>query len=140
MRQSSWSDRVNHRNDTASVSQMLSLLAPVRHGLVINDGVGPETLELFQLFLGGRRGDYSGTRSFRELQREQRYTARAKNQHRITGLDLSAHHQASPGGHSPAGERCPLFRRIASRALREGVRRTSPHLAAPPPTTLSHTI
>src|SRR6266581_7656675 len=96
---------LNHMIDTASVRQILCLLAPVRHGLVINDGVGTETLELFQLLLGGRGSDYSGTRSFRELQREQRYTTRAKDQHRITGLHLAAHHQASPGADSRAGER-----------------------------------
>src|SRR5882757_1413312 len=89
--------------DTASVRQILCLLAPVGHGLVINDGVGPETLELFQLLLGGRRSDYSGARSFRELQREQRYATRAKDQHRITGLHLAIHHQASPGSNSRAG-------------------------------------
>src|SRR6059058_2302563 len=70
---------LNHMIDTASVRQILCLLAPVRHGLVINDGVGPEALELFQLLLGGRRRDDSGARSFRELQREQRYATRAKD-------------------------------------------------------------
>src|SRR5438876_10926266 len=94
LRQRAGSADLNHMIDTASVRQILRPLAPVRHGLVINDGVGPETLELFQLLLGGRGSDYSGARSFRELQREQRYTARAKDQHRVTGLHLAAHHQA----------------------------------------------
>src|ERR1700738_4845128 len=95
---------LNHMIDTASVRQILCLLAPVRHSLVINDGVGPETLELFQFLLGGRRSDDSGARSFREWQGEQRYTTRAEDQHRITGLHLAAHHQASPGGDSRTGE------------------------------------
>src|SRR5207248_10709096 len=88
------------------------------------------TLELFQLLLGGRRSDYLGTRSFRELQREQRHTARAKDQHRITGLHLAAHHQASPGGDSRAGERRRLHMRVACRCLREGVRRHAYVLAS----------
>src|SRR6059058_4272940 len=88
LRQRGGSADLNHMIDTASVRRILCLLAPVRHGLVINDGVGPETLELFQLLLGGRGSDNSGARSFRELQREQRYTTRAKYQHRITGLHL----------------------------------------------------
>src|SRR6266404_3781426 len=91
LRQRPGSADLNHMIDTASVRQILCLLAPVQHGLVINDGVGAETLELFQLLLGGRRSDYPGARSFRELQREQRCTTRAKRQHRITGLHLAAH-------------------------------------------------
>src|SRR5437016_5209022 len=129
LRQRAGSADLNHMIDTASVRQILCLLAPVRHGLVINDGVGPETLELFQLLLGGRRSDYSGARSFRELQREQRYTTRAKDQHRITRLHLAAHHQASPGGDSRAGERCRLHMRVACRCLREGVHRHAHVLA-----------
>ena len=129
LRQRAGSADLDHMIDTASVRQILCLLAPVRHGLVIDDGVGPETLELFQLLLGGRRSDYSGARSFRELQREQRYTTRAKDQHRITGLHLAAHHQASPGGDSRAGERCRLHMRVACRCLREGVRRHAHVLA-----------
>src|SRR2546430_15133764 len=117
LRQRAGSADLDHMIDTASVSQILCLLAPLRHGLVINDGVGPETLELFQLLLGGRRSDYPGARSFRELQREQRYTTRAKDQHRITGLHLAAHHQASPGGDSSASERCSLYRRVDCRCL-----------------------
>src|SRR3990170_2518148 len=89
LRQRAGSADLNHMIDTVSVRQILCLLAPVRHGLVINDDVGPETLELFQLLLGGRCSDYSGTRSFRELQREQRYTPLAKDKHRITGLHLA---------------------------------------------------
>src|SRR5437899_10740186 len=102
LRQRAGSADLNHMIDTASVRRILCLLAPVRHGLVINDGVGPETLELFQLLLGGRGSDYSGARSFRELQREERYTTRAKDQHRINALQLAAHHHASPGGDSCA--------------------------------------
>src|SRR5438093_1440350 len=64
LRQRAGSADLNHMIDTASVRQILCLLAPVRHGLVINDGVGPETLELFQLLLGGRRSDYSGPAAF----------------------------------------------------------------------------
>src|SRR5438094_2390304 len=90
LRQRAGSADLNHMIDTASVRQILCLLAPVRHGLVINDTVGPETLELFQFLLGGRCCDDSGARSFRELKREQRYTTRAKDQHRITGLHLAA--------------------------------------------------
>src|ERR1700730_5055569 len=113
LRQRAGSADLNHMVDTASVRQVLSLLAPVRHGLVINDGVGPETLELFQLLLGGRRGDYSGAHALREWQRAQRDTTRAKNQYRITGLPLAAPHQASPGGDPRAGERCRLHMRVA---------------------------
>src|SRR6266545_8368515 len=90
LRQRGGSADLHHMIDTASVRQILCLLAPVRHGFVIDDGVGPETLELFQLLLRGRRSDYSGARSFCELQREQRYATRAKDQHRITGLHLAA--------------------------------------------------
>src|SRR5437660_6252658 len=95
LRQRAGSADLNHMIDTASVRQVLYLLTPVGHGLVINDGVGPETLELFQLLLGGRRSDYSGARSFRELQREQRHTTRAKDQHRITGLHLATSSSSS---------------------------------------------
>src|SRR5205814_5476411 len=48
LRQRAGSADLNHMIDTASVRQILCLLAPVGQGLVINDGVGPETLELFQ--------------------------------------------------------------------------------------------
>src|SRR5256714_2163491 len=129
LRQRAGSADLNHMIDTASARRILCLLAPVRHGLVINDGVGPETLELFQLLLGGRGSDYSGARSFRELQREERYATRAKDQHRITGLYLAAHHQASPGGDSRAGQRCRLHMRVACRCLGEGVRRHAHVLA-----------
>src|SRR5947207_6272535 len=108
LRQRAGSADLNHMIDTASVRQILCLLAPVGQGFVINDGVGPETLELFQLLLGGRGSDDSGGRSFRELQREQRYTTRAKDEHRITGLHLAAYHQASPGGAARAGGGCRL--------------------------------
>src|SRR6266567_5999028 len=100
LRQRGGAADLNHMIDTAAVRRILCLLAPVRHGLVINDGVGPETLELFHLLLGGRGSDYSGARRFGELQREKRYTTRAKDQHRITGLHLAANHRASPGGDS----------------------------------------
>src|SRR5436190_4205007 len=129
LRQRGGSADLNHMIDTASVRHILCLLAPVRHGFVINDGVGPETLELFQLLLGGRCRDDSGARSFRELQREQRYTTRAKDQHRITRLHLAAHDQASPGGDSRASERCRLRVRVACRCLRERVRRHAHVLA-----------
>src|SRR5437763_6680155 len=129
LRQRGGSADLNYMIDTASVRPVLCLLAPVRHGPVINDGVGPETLELFQLLLGGRGSDYSSARSFRELQREQRYTTRAKDQHRITGLHLAAHHQASPGGDSRAGERCRLRVRVTCRCLGEGMRRHAHVLA-----------
>src|ERR1700722_20554771 len=112
LRQRARSTDLNHMIDTASVRQIPCLLAPIWRGLVINDSVGPETLELFQLLLGGRRSDYSGARSFRELQREQRDTTRAKDQYRITGLHLAAHHQASPGGDPPAGGRRRLHMRL----------------------------
>src|SRR5258708_12666616 len=96
LRQRAGSAHLNHMIDTASVRQILCLLAPVRHGLVINDGVGPETLELFQLFLGGRRGDYSATRGFPELQRAQRYTPLPHNHPRITPLDPPTTHHTTP--------------------------------------------
>src|SRR5260221_13250746 len=96
LRQRAGSAHLNHMIDTASVRQILCFVAPVRHGLVINDGVNPETLELFQLLLGGRRSDYAVACSVCELQREQRYTAGAKEQHRITRLDCTAYHHTRP--------------------------------------------
>src|SRR5438105_13594158 len=92
LRQRAGSADLDHMIDAAPIRQIPCLLAPVRLGLVVNDAVGPETLELFQLFFGRRRSDDSGARSLRELQREQRYTTRAKDQHRITGLHSATHH------------------------------------------------
>src|SRR6184192_4446505 len=43
LRQRAGSADLHHMIDTASVRRILCLLAPVRHGLVINDGIGPET-------------------------------------------------------------------------------------------------
>src|SRR5580692_10369075 len=83
LRQCARSADLDHMIDAASVRQILRLLAPIWRGLVIDDGVGPETLECFQLLLGRRRGDDSRARSFRKLQREQRYTTRAEDQHAI---------------------------------------------------------
>src|SRR5438128_1258258 len=140
LRQRGGSADLNYMIDTASLRRILCLLAPVRHGLVINDGVGSETLELFQLLLGGRGSNYSGARSFRELQREQRHTTRAKDQHRITGLYLAAHHQASPGGDSRAGQRCRLHMRVACRCLGEGMRRHAHVLAGIAVNTISRYI
>src|SRR5438270_10802310 len=105
LRQRAGSADLNHMIDTASVRQILCLLASVGHGLGINDGVGPETPELFQLLLGGGRTDFSGACSFRGVPREQRYTTRAKDQHRITGFHVAAHDQSSAGVDALARER-----------------------------------
>src|ERR1700722_18320508 len=121
LRQRARSTDLNHMIDTASVRQIPCLLAPIWRGLVINDSVGPEALELFQLLLGGRRSDHSGARSFRELQGEQRYTTRAKDQHAVAGLHLAAYDQASPRGYSRAGKRRRLDMCVACGSLRECV-------------------
>src|SRR5256885_9886181 len=55
-------------------------------------------------------------------------------------LHLAAHHQASPGGDSGAGERCRLHMRVACRCLREEVRRHARVLAGIAVNTLSRYI
>src|SRR2546427_528975 len=60
----------DHVIDSAAVGNLLCCLAPVRHRFIIDEVVGPEALELRQLFLRRRRSDHSGASSFRELQRK----------------------------------------------------------------------
>src|SRR3981081_2594056 len=66
LRQRGGAADLDHMIDTASIRQVLCLLTPLRHGLVIDDVVGPETLELLQFLLGGRCSDYLRACSFRD--------------------------------------------------------------------------
>ena len=77
LRQRAGSADLNHMIDTASVRHILGLLAPVRHGLVINDGrlrasgtlamLGYAYEEVLSKNYTARRGHFSGLKMSQTL-------------------------------------------------------------------------
>ncbi|MNH03134.1 hypothetical protein D3C79_623860 [compost metagenome] len=90
--------------DTAVGGELAHLLAPGRSLAVVDQVVGAEGLEAFELVVAGGRGDHRGTGQLGELQGENRHATSTLHQHGIAWLERVIGHQCAPGGEAGGGQ------------------------------------
>ncbi|ABA50611.1 hypothetical protein BURPS1710b_3182 [Burkholderia pseudomallei 1710b] len=120
---------LDHVVDAAPVRQREHLRRPVRVATIVDDVIGAERACAFQLFVRRRRGDHGRAHSLRELQREDRYAARAEHEHAVARLQAAVDDERAPCGEARRRQRRGLLVRVALRRMREPVRGAHDRLA-----------